>query len=905
AYPKDKSIVDLFEEQAASTPENIAVVFEEKEFTYRELNKRANQLASYLRSRGVQEETLVPICIERSLEMIAGILGTLKAGGAYVPIDPEYPEDRIAYMLEDTAASVIVSSKAASSKLAGLTGAAIIELDNSWEEIAKEPAVNPKNKITPDNLAYVIYTSGSTGKPKGAMNEHRGILNRLSWAKKYYNVTESDIILQKTTFSFDVSVWELLLPLIVGAKLVFAKPHEQKNNEYLKWIIEQKKITMLHFVPSMLSVFLDDFKLGECKTVKKLLCSGEALTSSLVNEFKKKFDDADLHNLYGPTEAAIDVSYWSLPKAKDKVKVVPIGKPVDNTQLYILSESYDLVPIGIAGEICIGGVQVGRGYLNREELTSEKFVKNPFTKEANSRMYKTGDLGRWLPDGNIEYLGRRDNQVKIRGFRIELGEIESVLLQSGLVKQAVVLALKDKEGNKRLVGYIVSNEIFNKELVTAFLHKKLPEYMVPALWVELESLPLTSNGKVDKKALPEPNVSEIINNEYAAPRNELESNLINIWKGLLHVEAIGIYDNFFDIGGHSLLVMRLVSAIRRELKIDPMINDIFIYPTVAAFAQNYIEKIKNPSLPIINLKYLVPLKKGRNKTPLYIICGEGGTALRFKQFAELMDKDQPVYAIQAPIDAKIIKEFPTNIEDIAHEFIEEILTSNPGGPYALSGHCLGGFIALEMARQLKERGKVVHLLAMFDTIMGKIDKRKPASIKNFYNLPITVVKVISKIFLKFNFEFFLVRKHTRHAIRYKMNSFKYFIYKIKNRRKINANDLEYIGLSVFDKQSIYSNAFKNYNLRPFNGEIVLFYAKERNFFTDANNDIRFKKLHLSNHVKNRWNSYANNIKIHEIEGDHSTIFETTHAKEFAKILQAYLISDMELIAIDNNSNEQF
>ena len=589
-YPKDKTIVDLFEVQSAKTPDANAVVFEEEHLTYKELNERANQLAHYLRSMGVKEETLVPICIERSLEMIIGILGILKSGGAYVPIDPEYPEDRINFMLEDSNAKVVLTSSKSCQKLPAVKDLTIIELDSQWVNINEQPVDNLPVIATADNLAYVIYTSGSTGKPKGVMNEHGGLMNRLCWAQDYYGLTIWDSVLQKTTYCFDVSVWELLWPLMVGSRLVFARPDGHKDTAYLRSIIDSENITMLHFVPSMLEVFLFDLKIGECKGLRKVLCSGEALKLKQVELFTEKLPHAELHNLYGPTEAAIDVTYWSIPGGQEIIDMVPIGKPVSNTQIYILGGNNELMPVGVPGEINIGGIQVSRGYLNRPELTQEKFIKDPFIKEGNARIYKTGDLGRWLADGNIEYLGRRDDQVKIRGYRIELGEIESVLQQCEGVSQGVVLAREDGNDNKRLVGYVVPEGVFNKEAVISYLKSRLPEYMVPTIWVELNVLPLTSNGKIDRKTLPDPDVSEQMSDQYTAPRNDLEIKLADIWKNLLAIERVGIYQNFFDVGGHSLLAMRIISAIRKELLVELAIKDIFQYTTINDLSEHIKSK---------------------------------------------------------------------------------------------------------------------------------------------------------------------------------------------------------------------------------------------------------------------------------------------------------------------------
>ncbi|RZM27139.1 MAG: amino acid adenylation domain-containing protein, partial [Pedobacter sp.] len=582
SYPIDKTITDLFENQVLQSPDAIAVAFEDTQLTYNALNIRANQLAHYLLSKGAVPGQLIPICMERSTEMIVGILGILKAGCAYVPIDADYPQERINYMLEDTQASLVLSNRSSKWKLSQLKDAGIIDLDTI--DLIDQPELNPNLSLSSSNLAYVIYTSGSTGKPKGTMNEHRGIVNRLAWAQDYFRLSSEDSILQKTTYSFDVSVWELLWPLLAGARLVFAKPGGHKDNEYLKDIINREKITMLHFVPSMLSAFLTEFQEGECPGLKRVLCSGEALSPAQAVLFKQKLASSELHNLYGPTEAAIDVTYWSMPTKVEDVSIVPIGKPISNVLVYIVDKAGQLLPIGVAGELWIGGVQVGRGYLNRPELTAEKFITNYFGSEG--RLYKTGDLCRWLPDGNIEYLGRIDDQVKIRGYRIELGEIESVLQEHPFISQAVVLARQDTQGNNRLVGYTVLEEgsTFDKVEIQTFLSARLPDYMIPQLWLELESIPLTPSGKADRKALPDPDLSAQLNDQYVAPVTEIEKSLARIWRHLLSVEKVGVHDNFFELGGDSILSIQVISRMRTAgYELQP--KDIFTSQTISRLSK--------------------------------------------------------------------------------------------------------------------------------------------------------------------------------------------------------------------------------------------------------------------------------------------------------------------------------
>ncbi|WJK47548.1 amino acid adenylation domain-containing protein [Chitinophagaceae bacterium DXS] len=591
AYPEDKTIIDLFEAQVEKTPGNIAVVFEEEALTYQQLNERSNQLAWYLGSKGVKEETLVPVCIERGLAMIIGILGILKAGGAYVPIDPEYPQERIKYMLQDTAAEIIVCNEECRKKLQSATTVDTIAIDLEWSLISQCPLQYPTINLTSNNLAYVIYTSGSTGKPKGVMIEHRAIVNRLLWTKDYFKLTSRDAVLQKTSFCFDVSVWELLCPVITGAKLVFAKPDGHKDNDYLKQIITNQKITVLHFVPSMLGVFLADMQTGECIGLEKVLCSGEALKSSHIKIFAEKLPRAALYNLYGPTEAAVDVTCWSIPKNNNDIQLVSIGKPISNVRIYILDNHGNLLPAGVKGEICIAGIQVARGYLNRPELTVKNFVADAFSQKTQTKIYKTGDYGRWLPDGHIEFLGRMDNQVKMNGYRIELGEIENVLLESAFINECVVVANEDEQNHKQLVAYITVGKTFDREAIVSYLQSRLPAYMVPHFLIELKTLPLTTNGKIDKKALPDVQGQILSGYEYVAPGNEIEEKLAEIWQELLGKKTVGIHDNFFELGGDSIISMQVVSGVRR-LGYDLAPKDLFIYRTIAGLSGALLQRRK-------------------------------------------------------------------------------------------------------------------------------------------------------------------------------------------------------------------------------------------------------------------------------------------------------------------------
>ena len=565
AYPKDKTIIDLFEEQVDRTPENIAIVMNDKQLTYRELNERSNQFAYYLQSKGVKNETLVPICVERSVDMIVGILGILKTGAAYVPIDPDYPAERILYTIGDLAVDIIISSEKSVSRLPDVAGRTIISLDDDSFVLSTYPVENLSTHIDTGQLAYVIYTSGSTGKPKGVMIQHSNVYSFISWCQEEFESSNFEIVYASTSICFDLSVFELFYPLSIGKPV-----RVLENGLHIGKYLAKDNFVMINSVPSVIQNLLRDGT--DFNNISVINIAGEPVPAQVHQNIDT--DKIELRNLYGPTE---DTTYSTVSRLKNSVPVT-IGKPISNTSIYILNKEKELVPVGIYGEICISGAGLAKGYLNGTELTAEKFVMNPFRSE--SRMYRTGDWGRWLPDGNIEYLGRMDDQVKVRGYRIELGEIENVLQQSKLVTNAVVLAKQDKEGNKRLVVYVVSEGVFQKEMILAYLKAKLPEYMVPGLWVELEDLPSTPNGKIDRKALPDPDTSEFVKNDYVAPRTVLEEKLVDMWKNLLKVDRIGIYDNFFELGGHSLLAMRMVGCIERSLLISIPIKVLFQFTCI-------------------------------------------------------------------------------------------------------------------------------------------------------------------------------------------------------------------------------------------------------------------------------------------------------------------------------------
>ena len=528
--------------------------------------------------------------------MVIGLLGVLKAGAAYVPLDPDYPPERLSYMFESSQIQVLLTQQRLRQQLPLFDGK-VLELDGDEERsrMAEQKENNLNVAIELENLAYLIYTSGSTGRPKGVMNTHGGLLNRLLWMQEEYQLKSEDVVLQKTPFSFDVSVWEFFWPLMEGAKLVVARPGGHQDPAYLAALIEEQQITTLHFVPSMLAVFLDEERLKQCKSLRRVVCSGEALPQELARRCLAGMPWVELHNLYGPTEAAIDVTYWKC-LADDTHASVPIGKAIANMRVYVADKGMQPVPVGVPGELCLGGVGLARGYWGRGDLTAEQFVPDGLSGKSGERLYRTGDLVRWLEEGNLEYLGRLDHQVKIRGFRIELGEIEAALQEHDSVRQAVVIARENEAGDKRLVAYVVSelqdeksdNGSRRVELRISELREhllgKLPEYMVPSAYVQLEKFPLNHNGKIDRNNLPQPD-TDTPEQEYVGPRNATEETLCRLWQEVLRRERVGVHDNFFKIGGHSLMAVQLATRIREGFKLNIPLQRIFESPTIAQLAE--------------------------------------------------------------------------------------------------------------------------------------------------------------------------------------------------------------------------------------------------------------------------------------------------------------------------------
>ncbi|WP_410613650.1 amino acid adenylation domain-containing protein [Amycolatopsis sp. lyj-109] len=694
----------LVEAQVARTPDAPALTFRGSSLSYRELDERANGLAHHLRELGVGPGSLVGVFANRSFELVVALLGVLKAGGAYVPLDPEYPADRLAFMLEDAAAPVVLTQAALRETLPP-GDATVVVLDD-----LTGPATPVESLASADDPAYVIYTSGSTGRPKGVPNGHRGIVNRLDWMQRAYGLDGSDAVLQKTPASFDVSVWEFFWPLMTGARLVLAEPGGHKDAAYLRELLDTEEITTAHFVPSMLTLFLAEPGIEPVTALRRVVCSGEELPLDTAREFVRRLPHCELHNLYGPTEAAIDVTAWHCtPEALAEVASVPIGAPIRNLRIYILDRRGNPCPVGVPGELHIAGAGLALGYHNRPELTAERFVTDPFSASAGGRMYRTGDLAHWRTDGTVAFLGRLDHQVKLRGLRIELGEIEARLREQPGVADAVVLVREDTPGDKRLVGYVVGDA--DPGTLRTALKETLPDYMVPPSFVTLDALPLTPNGKLDRNALPAPVAARDATTALVEPSTPLEVLLADIWRDVLKVEELGVGDDFFDLGGHSMLATQVVARIAKAGH-QAGVMDLFQHRTIRELAV-FLDGDRDDSGHL-----LYELTKPVAKPTLTYVCFPygGGSAIVYQPLADALPSGYSLFSVAIPGHDVGLSEEAVPFDELVERLAEEVL-ERIDGPLAIYGHCgVGNALAVGVARRLEERGReleVVHIGAIF------------------------------------------------------------------------------------------------------------------------------------------------------------------------------------------------
>jgi aspartate racemase len=705
-YPKDKALQELFEEQAEKTPNNLAVIFGDRKLTYQELNERSNQLARRLRERGVRPDQVVGLMVDdNTIEMIIGMISILKAGGAFLPIDADFPSERVEYMLEDSNLSVLLTQAKLRDEIR--FEGEVINLDHQSSFSGDSSGLEKINQSS--HLAYVIYTSGSTGKPKGVQIEHTGIVNQIFGLEKIYTFESSLHHILLAPITFDPSVQQIFLPLTSGGKLFLVSKATKHNVNALWNFIASNQIDIINTVPSLMNVLLDHINSNNGLNFKYIILAGEVFSKKLYLGLKENLSAEKIINIYGPTEATINTTLYEC-KAEERNASIPIGKPLMNYNVMILDEHQNMVPIGADGEICISGVGLARGYLNNPELTAEKFVPNPYI--LGEKMYRTGDLGRWTVDGNIEFLGRIDHQVKVSGIRVELGEIETMLGQHSAIQESVVIDQKDHVGNTRLVAYVVPNQrqALPIDELRRFLKEKLPEYMVPSAFVIMDEFPLTPHGKVDRRALQTPElVKQEREDAFVAPRDELETQVTKIWEKVFGIEHIGVRDNFFDLGGTSLLVMILFAEIEKLTGKNFPLAKILDAPTIEQMV-TLLRDHREDSLS--GWSSLVPIQSGGSKLPIFFVHGADGNILIYRDLARHLGSDQPVYGLQSRNPESIQL---TTVEDMASHYVKEIIALEPQGPYLLGGYCLGGSIAYEIAQQLSKEGREVALLVLMET----------------------------------------------------------------------------------------------------------------------------------------------------------------------------------------------
>ncbi|MEA5601597.1 amino acid adenylation domain-containing protein [Nostoc sp. UHCC 0252] len=906
-YPENKCFHQLFEAQVQETPDAIALnarsaialVFDDEQLSYNELNIRSNQLAHYLKKLGVVPDVLVGICVERSPEAIVALLGILKAGGAYLPLDPSLPQERLNFILEDAQVSILLTHSSLAPLFKESWGdlLSIVYIDKDWATITQHSQENPNTCVTSDNLAYVIYTSGSTGKPKGVLLQHRGLSNLAASQIEVFNLQPSNRILQFASLSFDASIFEIVMALQTGATLYLANKESLLPGQPLLKLLREKAITHVTLPPAVLAIL----PAKSLPALQTIICAGESCTDDIVKRWwnsQRRF-----FNAYGPTEATVWSTIAEISTISEKP---PIGRPIANTQIYILDKHLQLLPIGITGELYIAGEGLAQGYLNRPELTIETFIPNPFNDKKGARLYKTGDLARYRPDGNIEFLGRIDNQVKIRGFRIELSEIETVLSQHQSVQKAVVIVKENVSGDKYLVAYIVLNVEMQRQslqrgeppqraasnlssLLRKFLKEKLPEYMIPKAFVMLDSLPLTASGKVDRLALTEINspASGLIDKTFIAPRTPTESTLAKIWAEVLNIERVGIYDNFFDLGGDSLLTVRLMKQIHKHFERELPLSSLFLNPTIESLAISLSSQADS-----LLWSPLVPIQPAGSNPPFFCVHPVFGVVFPYYELANHLGKNQPFYGLQ-PIGLDGKSSPLTRIEDMAAHYIEALRRVQPKGPYFLGGWSFGGWVAFEMAQQLQNSGEEVALLAVLDTL-APIPGSVPSLGSGFKFMLTTVVRYIWPFFLDYFYLIIAIAKNKINSltsrwanfnqiVRFQTNLFSHLILKEDAPVNVIPEESKLRLLSELAIRPMFrvfyanSQAVLNYVPQAYPKRINLFRTKVQSSIAKEDPSMGWDQLTVGG------------TEIHHIPGNHLTMLR----KPYIQILAAQLRACIE------------
>ncbi|MDZ8079259.1 MAG: amino acid adenylation domain-containing protein [Nostoc sp. DcaGUA01] len=867
---KNLSLDQLFEQQVELTPDSIALIHQSEQLTYHQINYQANQLANYLQKQGVTKETLVAICLERSIDMVVGILGILKAGGAYIPLDPSYPVERLNFMLSDSQASILISHQQILEKQS-LCSPKIVCLDIHQDEIAQQSPENLINISKPEHLAYIIYTSGSTGTPKGVLGTHRGTVNGLHWLWKTYPFTPEEVCCQKTAISFVDSVWEIFAPLLQGIPTVIISNATLLDTQLFIEALAHHKVSRIILVPSLLRLLLDNYHYltQKLSQLKIWITSGEALSVKLAKNFQELMPFAKLINLYGSSEVSANATYYDTSLLEDKVNTIPIGRPIQNTQVYVLNHNLQPTPVGVFGELYIGGDGLAKGYLHRPELTQEKFIDNPFI--PTTKLYKTGDLVRYLNDGNLEYLGRHDEQVKIRGFRVELGEIAAAILQHPDVQESVVVVVNDAEENQRLIAYIVAQKQEVATELLPYLQQKLPSYMLPSAFVVLDALPLTPNRKVDKRSLRTDEVIPISTTKTFIPaRNFTELSLVKLWENLLNTSPIGVADNFFNLGGHSFLAVRLMAQIQDRFGHNLSLSTLFENPTIEKLAvivsQPFRESSNSP---------VVAINSSDSKIPFFCVHGAGGGINHYINLSRRLGEDYPFYALEHNPDAE--EPEIISVEETANYYLQEIRKIQPNGPYLLGGHCYGGILAFEMAQQLQRQGERVDLLVVIDAILSetRIESTKDDDAKFLLRMAESI-KTDNNIDFSLSFE--ELRDFSLNEQLDLINQKANFIFSDTEIKDF---------LRYYKLFKAHVQAMRDYVPLVYPESLTLFRAKE-----EIIHDFESTEFYTDDFLLG-WGKYSNQpIKVIEVPGDHFSIFIEPHIQELAKNLRVCIDNAM-------------
>jgi amino acid adenylation domain-containing protein len=863
-YPKEKTIFGLFEEQVLKTPGAIALQKGDAVLSYAELNNSANKLAHFLIAKGVAPEESIGLITSRDFDMVIGMLAIMKAGGAYVPIDPAYPVDRQEYIFNQSQLKLIVSDN--DYPLKAIIGENKF-LKTSSAEYADLNNNNPNAGIKSTQLAYTIYTSGSTGRPKGVMIEHHSVVNLILWVNQQFNIGAHDKMLFVTSMCFDLSVYDVFGILAAGGCVVIAESAEIQDIRRLQDMLVKYQVTFWDSVPTTLDYLIrnlekerEDYVYPGLKTI---FLSGDWIPVDLPARARKYFPNAQFTSLGGATEATIWSNFYLVNEVGPGWRSIPYGKPLNNNFFYILDEDLQPVPNGEIGDLYIGGVGVARGYANEPEKTAASFIPDPFNPLIGGVMYRTGDTGRMMPDFNMEFLGRKDNQVKINGFRVELGEIESVLNKSEWVQSAVVLAKKGPDSSKRLLAYIVPHGKFEKDILIAFLKTQLPEYMVPGVWVEMDKMPLNANGKIDRNAMPDFEEARLMKKSFVQPNTPTEKIVMAVWAECMNLRSVSIEDNFFALGGHSLMAVQILTKLEKQFGHSFQLAVLYKYPDIRSLAR-FIDQGKME----VTYNCLVAIKPSGHKPPLYIIHGEGLNVLNFSGLAAGMDPDRPVFGLQA-VGLNGIDKPLDDLRDIAAYYLNEIIRHNPSGPYFLAGYSFGGYVALEIRKQLVAMGKYVEQLIMFDT-----DAEKSEYKDWYYILPKKVKRNVPVLlsFLKSSFH---------HPIANLRNQFKmerpgmFTRYFLKNESKSFYQLIK----KIKDKHLL---AFHNYKMEPFEGKVYLYKA---NICVHYVYDTDFLG----------WKKYARGgVILRNVPGDHLSMLLSPNVEVFASLLSNTLNDgDME------------